>query len=56
MKNKLHLVEKTVRLNCVWVATGDAKMPLARVWIAAGTPSASAVNFNSGEMGMHLCA
>jgi hypothetical protein len=56
MKNKLHLVEKTGRLTCVWVATGEAKMSMTCVWIAAGTPSASAVNFNSEEVRMHLCA
>ncbi|MGD0097300.1 MAG: hypothetical protein ABSB60_12455 [Terracidiphilus sp.] len=56
MNNKLHLVQKTDSLHCVWVATGDAKMPLACVWIAARTPVASAVNFNPEEVRMHLCA
>jgi hypothetical protein len=57
MKNKLHLVQKTARLSCIWVATGDAKRPLACVWGAAKSPgAASAVTFNSEEARLHLCA
>lgn len=56
MNNKLHLVQKSVRLNCAWVVTGDAKMPLACIWIAAETPSAYAVTIHSEEVRMHLCA
>ncbi len=57
MKKKLHLVQKTVRLTCSWVATGDAKKPLVLVWAAVGTPSlASAAIVNSGEVRTALCA
>lgn len=41
MNNKLYLVEAPVRLNCVWVATDDARMPLVCVWVDAGTLSIS---------------
>lgn len=53
MKNKLHLVQRTVCLTCAWVATGDARTPLVRVWSTVGTPS---VTVNSEEVRMHLCA
>jgi hypothetical protein len=33
MKNKLILIQSSVRLTCVWVATGDLKKPLACVWV-----------------------
>ena len=57
MKNKLHLTQKTVRLICAWVATGDAKKPLACVWGAAKTPcAASAEAVNAKTTRMHLCA
>jgi hypothetical protein len=42
MNNKLHLVQKTCRLN--------------RVWMAAGMPGASAVPCNFEEVRRHLCA
>jgi hypothetical protein len=56
MNNKLHLVQKTCRLNRVWMAAGDARMPLACVWIAAGMPGASPVPSNFEEVRRHLCA
>jgi len=57
MNNNLHLVQKTARLTCTWKATGNPRMPLACVWVATATPSAvSAVNYNSEEARLHLCA
>lgn len=41
MKNKQHLVQRTVRLTCAWVATDDAKRPLGCVWAAVKTPTAA---------------
>jgi hypothetical protein len=57
MKNKLHLIQRTARLTCIWVPTSDARNPLACVWNAAKTPMAtSAVTVNSEETRLHLCA
>ena len=33
MNKNLRLIEKTARLGCVWVTTGDARMPLACNWV-----------------------
>jgi hypothetical protein len=33
MNKNLGLIEKNARLSCVWVATGDARMPLVRKWV-----------------------
>ena len=57
MKNKLHLLQKTARLTCIWVPTGDAKRPLACLWVGAQTPQTSIVTPSNDEFGrMHLCA
>jgi hypothetical protein len=56
MNKKLHLVQKTARLTCTWVATGDARMPLVRVWGTAVMPSAAAETVISEEVRMHQCA
>jgi len=42
MKNKMHLVPKSVFLTCTWVPTGDIRMPLACVW--TGSTPAQAVS------------
>jgi hypothetical protein len=57
MMNKLHLVLKTVRLSCTWVPTGDAKRPLACVWVASKDPQILDTASSTDETGrMHLCA
>jgi hypothetical protein len=61
MMNKLHLIRKTVRLNCTWVPTGDPKTPLACVWTetraAQAAPAASSVDeAGHGAGRIHLCA
>jgi hypothetical protein len=57
MKNKLHLVQKIVRLTRTWVPTGDAKNPLACVWVEAGTQRAVSAAPAGTEAGrLHLCA
>jgi hypothetical protein len=57
MKNQLYMVRKAVRLSCVWTPTGDAKRPLACVWVEAGAPcAASAASAGSEAGGLRLCA
>ena len=53
MNDKLFTLSKTRHLICAWVSTGDAKTPLACVWVDAETsrtaPSAqTASNDESG--------
>ena len=57
MKEKLRLVEKTVRLSCTWVRTGDVNKPLTCVWVKSRTQSAAFTAPADSEMGrLHLCA
>jgi hypothetical protein len=57
MKNKLHLVPKTVRLTCTWVRTGDVKNPLTCVWVEMAAPRAVSTASADSEAGrLHLCA
>jgi hypothetical protein len=57
MKNKLHLIPKTVRLTCTWVRTGDPKNPLACVWTEAATPRAVSAAPAGSETGrLYQCA
>jgi hypothetical protein len=58
MNNKLFTVRKTGRMTCAWVSTGDAKMPLACVWVEAEAPrAASTASFSKDEAGgVRLCA
>jgi hypothetical protein len=39
MNDKLFTLAKTRHLTCAWVTTGDAKTPLACVWVEAETSS-----------------
>lgn len=57
MKNQLYMVSKTVRLACVWMPTGNAKRPLACVWVEAVAPCAvAAPSADSEAGGLRLCA
>ena len=57
MKNNLYLVQKAVRLTCIWVTTGDAKRPLECVWVESEMPKAvSAVPSEQETEGLYLCA
>ncbi len=57
MRNKLHLIRKTVRLTCTWVRTGDPKGPLACVWGMTRTPQAAHPASSTNETGrIHLWA
>jgi hypothetical protein len=54
---KLILIRNTVRLTCVWVATGDVKNPLACVWVKAQKQQADASAARQDETAkVHLCA
>ncbi len=53
MKNQLYLARKTL-LKCVWTPTGDAKRPLACVWVEAGTQCAASDDSEVREL--LLCA
>jgi hypothetical protein len=55
MKNNLHLIEKAPRIACVWVSTGDARQPLACIWVEV-PPAARAATPVKGTGGMRLCA
>jgi len=57
MKNKLHLVQKTVFLACNWVPTGDPKMPLACIWTGTKNPQAGSTPTPTDAIGsMPQCA
>jgi len=57
MTNKLYLMQRTGRLTCKWVLTGDPKLSLARVWTGSNAPEAASPPFSTDETGrMHLCA
>ncbi|MGP8271683.1 MAG: hypothetical protein ACLQLH_16590 [Terracidiphilus sp.] len=56
MKNQLYLVAKTVRLNCIWTLTGDAKMPLRCLWTTATPPAASTASLKNESVRVHRCA
>jgi hypothetical protein len=54
MNDKLFTFRKTCRMTCAWVSTGDAKTPLACVWVEAETSrtasaAQTASNDGSGE-------
>lgn len=57
----IHLIQKTGRLTCHWVPTGDPRIPLACVWSGANSKktasTASSTPLSTDETrGMHLCA
>jgi hypothetical protein len=58
MNNKVFTFRKTRRMTCAWVSTGDAKTPLACVWMEAEAPgAASTPSLSEDEAGgMRLCA
>ncbi|MGA2635719.1 MAG: hypothetical protein ABSF16_15905 [Terracidiphilus sp.] len=56
MKNQLYLIAKTVRLTCTWAPTGDAKMPLRRVWTTAKPPAVSTAASKNESVSVHRCA
>jgi hypothetical protein len=57
MKNKLHLVQKTVFATCNWVPTGDPKMPLVCVWTGSKPVQAVSTASSTDEAErVHLCA
>ena len=65
MMNKPHLIRKTTRLSCTWVPMGDAKRPLACIWLETKVDmmvqrpvkTASSEDETGQRTGrMHLCA
>lgn len=54
--NKLFLIQRTGRLACKWVATGDPKTPLACVWTGSKAPTNTATASSKETGRMHLCA
>jgi len=53
--NKLHLIERSGRLTCNWVKTGDPRLPLVCVW-TINPQVVSKASSNDDAGGMHLCA
>jgi hypothetical protein len=59
MNNKILTIPNAGRMTCVWIPTGDAKMPLARVWVKADAPQPASVapSYSNDETGgLGLCA
>ncbi len=57
MKNKLHAIQKSVRLVCIWVPAGNFVRPLVCKWVDAGRPQDAVAASSQTEAGrMHLCA
>jgi hypothetical protein len=59
MKNKICLVQKTVRMTRTWVLTGDARMPLICTWVetaTSGTVAAAAASADSEAGRLPRCA
>jgi hypothetical protein len=56
MNNKLLTFRKTGRMTCAWVCTGDAKIPLACVWVAAPKAASTASASKDEVGGVRLCA
>jgi hypothetical protein len=54
MNNKIYLIrlrQRTGRLTCNWVPTGDKKMPLACVWTGTNASPGAAAASSSEETG-----
>ena len=58
MTNKILTLPMGSRLTCSWVATGNAKQPLACIWVETGERTSSTGTFSSKEESgrMPLCA
>jgi hypothetical protein len=57
MKNKVHAIQKSVRLVCIWVPTGNSIRPLVCKWIDAAMAQDALVVSAETEAGrMRLCA
>ena len=61
MMNQLCLIRKPIRFTCFWVPTGDARRPLACVWVETKAQQAVRTATFTEEAGheagrMHLCA
>jgi hypothetical protein len=57
MKKKLYAIQKSVRLVCIWVPTGNSIRPLVCKWIDAAMARDALVVSAETEAGrMRLCA
>ena len=58
MFNNVLTLQKSRRLTCVWVPTGNPRMPLACVWLetTARDNSKAASSSNDESWGIPLCA
>lgn len=57
MKNNRHLVQKTDRVTCIRAPTGDAKRPLACVWVETAAPQSVSATSSKLEIGrLQVCA
>jgi hypothetical protein len=64
MKKTMHLIRKPLRVSCIWVATGDTRMPLKCVWRTADEPAGLPAEREANQLEMiqevsgriHLCA
>jgi hypothetical protein len=51
MMNNVFFMQRTGRLTCKWVQTGDPKMPLACVWTGSKTAQTASVAPSADENG-----
>ena len=57
MKNKLLAIQKSVRLVCIWVPTGNSVRPLVCKWVGAAMAQTAAASPSQADAGrMRLCA
>jgi hypothetical protein len=59
MNSKLLTIRQTGRLTCVWVPTGNIRIPLECVWVEADTAHTTSTAPSSSDDepgGLRLCA
>lgn len=57
MNNKLHAIQKCVRLVCIWVPTCNSFRPLVCKWVDAAMTQTAVASPSQTEAGrMRLCA
>ncbi len=57
MKNKLLAIQKSVRLVCIWVPTGNSVRPLVCKWVDAAMTQTAGASPSQADAGrMRLCA
>jgi hypothetical protein len=58
MNNNVLTLQKTARLTCAWVSTGNPRNPLACVWVDTNAQNNCKVASSSNDElgGLRLCA